>query len=100
MGINKWKSYHQKSFVVNIVLKYPIHNATAISTSIIFFTAIYNTIIKILFGEINYLIGILIAIGAILGSIFGAKVSKKMPKIALQFFVATILMGLAIRMYF
>ena len=85
---------------LNIVLKYPIHNATAISTSIIFFTAIYNTIIKILFGEINYLIGILIAIGAILGSIFGAKVSKKMPKIALQFFVATILMGLAIRMYF
>ena len=85
---------------LNIVLEYPIHNATAISTSIIFFTAVYNTILKIFSGEINYLIGFLIAVGSILGSIFGAKISKKMPKVTLQFFVAIVLMGLAIRMYF
>jgi len=86
--------------VLNIILGYPIHNSTAISTSIIFFTAIYNTIIKSILGQIDYLIGFLIAIGAILGSIIGAKISKKMPKVYLQFFVALVLIGLAIRMYF
>lgn len=85
---------------LHIVLQYPIHNATAISTSIIFFTAIYNTIVKSFLGQINYLIGIFIGIGAILGSIFGAKVSSKIPRNYLQFIVAIVLMGLAIRMYF
>ncbi|MFX1365302.1 MAG: sulfite exporter TauE/SafE family protein [Promethearchaeota archaeon] len=85
---------------LHIILQYPIHNATAISTGIIFFTAIYNTIAKSLFGEINYLIGILIGVGAVLGSVVGAKISKKIPKSHLQVLVAIVLMGLAIRMYF
>ncbi|MFX0178371.1 MAG: sulfite exporter TauE/SafE family protein, partial [Candidatus Hodarchaeota archaeon] len=54
---------------LNIILNYPIHNATAISTSIIFFTAIYNTIVKSILGQINFLIGILVAIGSIFGAI-------------------------------
>jgi uncharacterized membrane protein YfcA len=85
---------------LHIVLQYPIHNATAISTSIIFFTAIYNTIVKAFFGQIELLIGLLIGIGAVLGSIFGAKVSSKISRNQLQFIVAIVLMGLAIRMYF
>ncbi|UCC20439.1 MAG: sulfite exporter TauE/SafE family protein [Promethearchaeota archaeon] len=85
---------------LHMILEYPIHNATAISTGIIFFTAIYNTIVKSIFGQINYLIGILIGLGAVMGSITGAKVSGKMPKSYLQFFVALILIILAIRMYF
>ena len=85
---------------LNIVLSFPIHNSTAISTSIIFFTAIYNTIIKSLIGQIDYLIGILIAVGSIFGSIIGAKISKKMPKVFLQFFVAAVLVALALRMFF
>jgi len=85
---------------LNIVLSFPIHNATAISTSIIFFTAIYNTIIKSLIGQIDYLVGILIAVGSIFGSIIGAKISKKMPKVFLQFFVAVVLIALALRMFF
>ena len=85
---------------LNIVLSFPIHNSTAISTSIIFFTAIYNTIIKSLIGQIDYLIGILIAVGSIFGSIIGAKISKKMPKVFLQFFVAVVLVALALRMFF
>lgn len=86
--------------VLHIILNYPIHNATAISVGIIFFTAIYNTIAKSIVGQINYIIGIFIGIGAIAGSICGAKISGKMPKKQLQFFVAIVLMGLAIRMYF
>jgi len=86
--------------VLNIILKYPIHNSTAISTSIIFFTAIYNTIIKIILGQIDYITGLFIAIGSISGSIFGAKISKKISKIHLQIIVAIVLMILAINMFF
>jgi uncharacterized membrane protein YfcA len=85
---------------LNMILNYPIHNATAISTGIIFFTAIYNTIAKTIFGQIDYLLGIIIGIGAILGSIFGAKISGKMPRSHLQFLVAIVLISLAIRMFF
>ncbi len=85
---------------LNMVLNFPIHNSTAISTSIIFFTAIYNTVIKSFIGQIDYLIGLFIAIGSILGSILGAKISRKMRKSYLQFFVSIVLIGLAIRMFF
>lgn len=85
---------------LNILLEFPIHNSTAISTSVIFFTAIYNTIIKSLTGQIDYIVGIFLAIGSITGSILGAKISNKMPKIYLQIFVAIVLMLLAIRMFF
>ncbi len=84
---------------LNIVMGYPIHNSTAISTSIVFFTAIYNTIVKAMIGNINYFVGIIISFGAVIGSIIGAKYSKKMPKFALQFFVAIMLIGLAINMF-
>jgi uncharacterized membrane protein YfcA len=83
-----------------MLLHYPIHNATAISTGIIFITAIYNTLAKAFLGQINYLLGIIIGIGAILGSIFGAKISSKMPRSYLQFFVAIVLIALSIRMFF
>jgi hypothetical protein len=85
---------------LNIVLDFPIHNSTAISTSIVFFTAIYNTIIKSITGQIDIIVGIIISIGSILGSIIGAKISKKMPKFYLKLFVAIVLMGLAITMFF
>ena len=85
---------------LNIVLGYPIHNATAISTTIIFFTSIYNTIVNSITGQINYIIGILIGVGAILGSIIGAKLSNKIPKVVLQYFVAIVLIVLSIRMFF
>jgi len=85
---------------LNIVLGYPIHNSTAISTSIIFFTAIFNVIIKAIYGKIHYLIGTVIGIGSVLGAYIGAKVSRKMPKTTLQVFVAVVIIGLSIRMFF
>lgn len=85
---------------LNIVLGYPIHNSTAISTSIIFFTAIFNTIVKAIYGKIHYVIGTVIGIGSVLGAYIGAKVSKKMPKTTLQVFVAVVIIGLSIRMFF
>jgi len=85
---------------LHMVLGFSIHNSTAISTSIIFITAIYNTIVKSIFGLINFLFGILMGFGSILGSISGAKISKKIPKVYLQFFISIILIILAIRMFF
>jgi uncharacterized membrane protein YfcA len=70
------------------------------STGVIFFTAIVNTIIKSIYGQIDYMVGLLMAVGAVFGAIFGAKISKHMPKVQLQFLVAIILMFLAIRMFF
>ncbi len=85
---------------LNILLGFPIHFSTAISTSIIFFTAIFNTIYNSFLGQIDYLIGILVGIGAVSGTIIGVKISDKMPKIYLQFFVAVVLIGLSINMFF
>ena len=85
---------------LSIIFEIPIHFATAISSVMIFFIGIYNATVKIFIGEIYYIGGILIAIGAIFGSIVGTKVSGKMPKSHLQFLVAIVLMALAIRMYF
>ena len=85
---------------LNLILGFSIHNSTAISTSIIFITAIYNTIAKSLFDLVNFLFGLLIGIGSILGSISGAKISKKIPKVYLQYFISIILILLAIKMFF
>jgi uncharacterized membrane protein YfcA len=85
---------------LNLLLNFPIHYATAVSTSMIFFLAIYNSVSKLLFGHVEIILGLLIGLGSILGAIIGAKVSKKMPRFYLQLFVAIVLIGLAIRMYF
>jgi uncharacterized membrane protein YfcA len=86
--------------VLSILFGIPIHYTTAISASMIFFTNIYNTAVRMVIGEIHFLIGTLLGIGAIIGSLLGAKVSGKIPKNYLQFSVAAVLIVLAIRMYF
>lgn len=86
--------------ILSILFCIPIHYTTAISVSMIFFISIYNATARMVIGEIHYLIGILLGIGAITGSLLGAKVSSKIPKNYLQFGVATVLIFLAIRMYF
>ncbi|MHA1344174.1 MAG: sulfite exporter TauE/SafE family protein, partial [Promethearchaeota archaeon] len=85
--------------ILNVGFGIPIHNATAISTAIIFFVAIYNTIVRMIIGHIYYYIGMIIAIGAVIGALSGAMISKKIPKLHLQFFVAFVLIALAIRLY-
>ncbi len=85
--------------VLHIILDYPIHNSTATSVGIVFFTAIFNTILKIFLGQINYSLGLIIVPGAVFGAVLGAKISSRMPKMALQLFVAIVVMILAIRMF-
>ncbi len=86
--------------ILSIIFGMPIFISTATSTTMIFFIGIYNASARMVVGKIHYLIGILIGMGAILGSLYGTRLSKKIKKQNLQFFVAVILLGLAIRMYF
>ncbi|TFG07466.1 MAG: sulfite exporter TauE/SafE family protein [Promethearchaeota archaeon] len=83
---------------LHFFLGFPIHCATAVSIAMTFFTAIVNTLIKIFIGEINYSIGIIIGIGAVIGSYIGAKFSSKVPEIYIQSLVAITLAYLAIQM--
>jgi len=85
---------------LHIIFGIPIHYATAISSSIVFFTAIFNMILLIQYGNINYMIGIFLAIGSVIGAIFGAKISQRMPKQYLQIFVAILLIFIGINMLF
>ena len=85
---------------LNLVLNFPIHYATGISTSIVFFTAIYNSITKFVFRVIEFQVGLLIGIGSIFGGFFGAKFSKKIPTFYLQLIVAIILIVFAFAIYF
>ena len=86
--------------ILTIAFGIPIHFATAISTTMIFFLGLYNASTRILFGTIHYDIGILIGIGAVFGSIVGVRYSKKISKTTLQFLVAIVLLTLSIRMFF
>ncbi|MGQ4873065.1 MAG: sulfite exporter TauE/SafE family protein [Promethearchaeia archaeon] len=81
-----------------LILGMPIHASTATSTGIIFFTAIFNVVLKILYGNINYFVGVCLALGAGLGAILGSKISYKMPKTYLQAFVAIVLIILGLEM--
>jgi len=85
---------------LHIVFGFPIHNATAVSSSIVFFTAIFNTALLIFYGKINYMIGIFLGIGSVIGAIIGAKISERMPKVYLQIFVAMLLVFIGINMLF
>ncbi len=85
---------------LHMILGFSIHDSTGISISIIFITEIYNTIAKSMFGLVYFMFGLLLGIGSILGAISGAKISKKIPKIYLQFIISIMLIVLAIRMFF
>ncbi len=85
---------------LNIIVGYPIHFSTATSTAIVFFTALFNAIIKMMYGQINFILGIILSIGGIIGSIMGAHVSNKISGKKLQVFVMIFLIFLAILMLF
>ena len=85
---------------LHIIFGFPIHYATAISSSIVFFTAFFNLILLIYYGKINYMVGIFLAIGSVIGAILGAKLSQRMPKQYLQIFVAILLIFIGINMLF
>lgn len=85
---------------LHIIFGFPIHYATAISSSIVFFTAIFNTVLLISYGKINYLVGIFLAVGSVIGALIGVKLSHKLPDTYLKIFVALLLIFIGINMLF
>jgi uncharacterized membrane protein YfcA len=85
---------------LHIIFGFPIHYATAISSSVVFFTAVFNTILLISYGKINYLVGIFLAIGSVIGALIGVKLSHKLPETYLKIFVALLLIFISINMLF
>ncbi len=83
---------------LHLVIGYSIHFATGISTAMVFFTALFNTIIKVIIGQIDYTLALIMGPGAMVGSAIGAHVSNKMSSKLLQLVVACILVFLAILM--
>jgi len=86
--------------VLNIMLGFPIHYSTAISTSMVFITAIFNSISKFLFGQVDIFIGILLGLSSVVGAILGAKISDKIPRFYLKIILSIVLILFGIRMYF
>ena len=62
------------------VFNLPIHYATAGSTSIIFFTAIFNTITYGIQQKINWVIGITMGLGMMVGGRIGAKFASRISR--------------------
>lgn len=85
---------------LHYMFQFPIYYATANSTGIIFFTSIYNVIVKSMLGKIDFIIGILMGSGGLIGAYFGAKISQKISRKKLTIILAIILAILAIRMFF
>ncbi|MBN1802470.1 MAG: sulfite exporter TauE/SafE family protein [Candidatus Lokiarchaeota archaeon] len=85
---------------LHMIMLFSIHQSVALSTSIIFFTTAFNTVIKSILGVVDFLLGLIIAIGSVFGSIIGAKYLKKIPKFTLQVFIALMLVVLSIIMLF
>ncbi len=83
---------------LHIILSFSIHQSVALSTSIIFFTTAFNTVVKSILGVVDFLLGLIVAIGSVFGAIIGAKYLKKIPKFTLQVIIAIVLVTLSIVM--
>ncbi|MHA1775231.1 MAG: sulfite exporter TauE/SafE family protein [Promethearchaeota archaeon] len=62
------------------IIKLPIYNATAASTTIIFFNSMINVILYALHGEINWIFALWMGGGMMIGSFIGAKFASKIPR--------------------
>ncbi|WP_457556778.1 sulfite exporter TauE/SafE family protein [Candidatus Harpocratesius sp.] len=76
------------------ILRFPIYNATAGSTTIIFFNSIINVILYGIRGEINWKIALSMGFGMMNGSFFGAKFAHKIPR-SWTLLILTIIMVIA-----
>jgi len=85
---------------LHYIFQFPINYATANSTGIVFFTSIYNVIAKALLGKIDFIVGILMGLGGIIGAYIGVKISKKLSRRKLTLILGFILLTVTIRLFF
>lgn len=67
-----------------VLLAYPLHKAIGTSTLIMAITALSSTIGYAVRGNINFLLGVLLSIGAIVGGILGSRYANKVNEKTLK----------------
>ncbi len=66
--------------VFHEILHLPIYNATAASSALFFFTSLVNCLYYGIRGEIEWIVGIIIGLGMMIGSYGGAMISNRLTK--------------------
>ena len=85
---------------LHYIFKFPIYYATPHSTGIVFFTSVFNLIVKVIQGKVDIIIGVLMGSGGIIGAYLGAKVSQKISRRKLTLILGVILLIGAVRLFF
>ncbi len=80
------------------IVNLPIYNATAGSTTIIFFNSIVNLIMYGIRGQIDWVVGAIMGVGMMIGSFIGAKASSKVPRWATLVLLAVLLVIAGVKM--
>src|SRR5271157_864236 len=83
---------------LSTILDFPIHFATATSSFTIVFNAITNVLVAGFRGQIDYVLGSALIVGAMPGAYIGAKYSRKVPKDPLKCVIAAVICAVGILM--
>jgi hypothetical protein len=84
--------------VLNTVLDCPIHFCTATSSFVIVFNSLTNILVAGFRGQLDFVVGGALIIGAVPGSYLGARYSQKVPKDTLKTILSCLLVVIAIIM--
>jgi uncharacterized membrane protein YfcA len=86
--------------VLLIILKYPTRLAIGTSTMIMGLTAVSGTIGYTMHGNVDYSIGIIIAIAAVISGLLSARLAHKIPEKVLNRIVGVIFAAIGVMMIF
>ena len=86
--------------VLVLVLKFPIHKAIGTSSLIMSLTAASGTIGYALHGNVNFLSGIVVAIGSIIGGLLTSRLANRVSEKTLEKIVSGVFVCLGVLMIF
>ena len=86
--------------VLILVLKYPIHKAIGTSSLIMALTAASGTVGYALHGNVNFLSGLFVAVGSIIGGLLTSKLANKVSEKTLEKIVSGVFACLGVLMIF
>jgi len=86
--------------VLILVLKYPIHKAIGTSSLIMALTAASGTVGYALHGNVNFLSGLIVAVGSIIGGLLTSKLANKVSEKTLEKIVSGVFACLGVLMIF
>ncbi|HMF33529.1 MAG TPA: sulfite exporter TauE/SafE family protein [Candidatus Lokiarchaeia archaeon] len=84
--------------VLNTVLDCPIHFCTATSSFVIVFNSTANVLVAGFRGQLDFLVGGSLILGALPGSYLGARYSQKVPKEVLKAILSAVLIMIGVIM--